>query len=317
MTELVTVGWLTLDDIVLSNRTYEQNVVGGGALYSAIGARLWNDSVGIHSATGRAHANYIRAAIEEWGIDTTGISSIEGNGLQLWILHESETGKQQIPKLTSSGALEMDNGREPLPDVYKLSALGFHIAPQGSPSTRANIKKISCLPSKPIITLDVLSDSYVDPRLYQNLDFLAGVTAFLPSDTEINRLWAPENLEEWLLNQARQFGCHVAAKLGDQGSIVGEAGGGALYRVPIFPVPVVDTTGAGDAYCGGFLAGLVEGRTIPECSAMGTVSASYVVEAFGALATERPEPRERDSRLDYVIARIERGSAQATSQRKE
>ena len=107
--------------------------------------------------------------------------------------------------------------------------------------------------------------------------------------------------------QARKFDCHVAAKLGDQGSVVCEAGGTAVYRVPIFHVPVVDTTGAGDAYCGGFLAGLVGGRTVQECAAMGTVSASYVVEARGGLATGRPKPDERNSRLASVISRIERG----------
>ena len=291
MSDLVTVGWLTLDDIVLPNRTYEQNVIGGGALYSAIGARIWNDSVGIHSVTGRPHADYIRAAIDEWGIDTTGISAIDGNGLQLWILHESETGKQQIPKLSSSSALEMDRGRGPLPAAYETAGRGFHIAPQGSPSTLANIAKLAGLASRPILTLDVLSDAYVDPRLYQDLGFLRGVTAFLPSDAEVTRLWEPADIPAWLVEQARAFDCHVAVKLGGQGSVLCEAGGRVLHRVPIFPVSVKDTTGAGDAYCGGFLAGLVAKRPARECAAMGTVSSSYVVEARGALATARPEAR--------------------------
>ena len=306
MTDLVTVGWLTLDDIVLPDRTYEQNVVGGGALYSAIGARIWNDSVGIHSVTGRPHLDRIRAEIDKWGIDTTGIGAIEGNGLQLWILHESETGKQQIPKLSSSSALEMDRGRGPLPESYASGARGFHIAPQGSPSTLASIKALTSLPSRPVITLDVLSDAYVDPRLYQDLGFLSGVTAFLPSDAEIGRLWGPADMEGWIAGQARAFGCHVAAKLGDRGSLVCEAGGVAFYRVPVVPVRALDTTGAGDAYCGGFLAGLVDGRPVAECAAMGTVSASYVVEARGALATLMPEARERDARLAEVMSRIER-----------
>ena len=306
MSEIVTVGWLTLDDIVLPDRTYEPNVIGGGALYSAIGARIWQDSVGIHSVTGRDHLDKIRRDIGEWQIDTSGISAIDGNGLQLWILHESATAKQQIPKLSSSSALEMDQGRKSLPDKYKSVGRGFHIAPQGSSSTLANINSLSSLTSRPIITVDVLSDSYVDPQLYIDLEFLAGVMAFLPSDVEINRLWAPGDIESWLATQARKFDCHVAAKLGDQGSLVCEAGGAAVYRVPIFHVPVVDTTGAGDAYCGGFLAGLIDGRTVHECAAMGTVSASYVVEARGALSTRRPTANERDSRLAVALSQIER-----------
>ena len=45
---------------------------------------------------------------------------------------------------------------------------------------------------------------------------------------------------------------------------------------------VVDTTGAGDAYAGGFLAGLTSGRTLPECGEMGSAAAAAVISHFGA-----------------------------------
>lgn len=304
MSDLVTVGWLTLDDIVLPDRTYEQNVLGGGALYAATGAQIWNDRVAIHSVTGRPYLDDVRTSLERHGFDAAGVTGIDGNGLQLWILHESDTDKQQIPKLSSSSAAEMDAGRGPLPDSYRQSARGYHIAPQGSASALANLRALTALPNRPVVTLDLLADAYVDPSGYLDLAFLQGVTAFLPSDAEIERLWAPADLEGWVVDQARGTGCHVAAKLGDQGSIVCEAGGSVLHRVPIFAAAVVDTTGAGDSYSGGFLAGLVAGRPVAECAAMGTVSASYVVEARGALATERPAAGERDARLADVMARI-------------
>jgi hypothetical protein len=44
----------------------------GGALYSAVGAQIWNRSVGIHSVTGRPYIDYVRSGIEEHGLDTTG-----------------------------------------------------------------------------------------------------------------------------------------------------------------------------------------------------------------------------------------------------
>lgn len=303
MSDLVTVGWLTLDDIVLPDGTYDKDVPGGGALYAAIGAQIWSDSVGIHSVTGRSYLHELQAALEEHGFDATGVTAIDGNGLQLWILHESETDKQQIPKLSSSAAAEMDAGRGALPESYRQSARGFHIAPQGSASTLANIRKLTAFPSRPVVTLDLLADAYVDPSGYRDLTFLHGVTAFLPSDAEIERLWAPADLEAWVVEQARRATCHVAAKLGDGGSIVCEAGASVLHRVPIYATEVVDTTGAGDAYSGGFLAGLVAGRPVAECAAMGTVSASYVVEALGALTTRRPTASERDGRLKDVLAR--------------
>ena len=104
----------------------------------------------------------------------------------------------------------------------------------------------------------------------------------------------PENFRNWF---------RKAIRLGDRGSLV--CGGDALYRVPIFPVHAIDTTGAGDGFCGGFVAGLVDGRSPVECAAMGTVSASFIVEARGALATRKPSERERDARLTDVISRIQ------------
>ncbi len=44
---------------------------------------------------------------------------------------------------------------------------------------------------------------------------------------------------------------------------------------------VVDVTGAGDAFCGGFLAGMFLTRDIISACAFGTVSASFIVESLG------------------------------------
>ena len=62
MIDIVTIGWLTIDDIVLPDATCQKQVIGGGALYSAIGARIWHDRVGIHSVTGE---KYIKTVTDE------------------------------------------------------------------------------------------------------------------------------------------------------------------------------------------------------------------------------------------------------------
>ena len=160
------------------------------------------------------------------------------------------------------------------------------------------------LPGRPVVTLDLLSDAFIDRKLYADLRFLDCVTAFLPSEAEITRIWNPPDLRDWLRQQAAVHGCHMGVKLGEQGSMVCDARTGILTHVPAFPAEVVDTTGAGDSYCGGFLAGLVAGRPLTECAAMGTVSASYVIEACGALETKHPDPADRDARFREVLAGV-------------
>ena len=129
MIDIATVGWLTMDDIVLLDHSCRPGVLGGGALYSAIGAQIWSDSVGVHSVTGREVYEDVRTRIAARGLDGEGVGAIDGAGLQLWLLHESETFKRQVPKLNSATAEEMDRGRGPLPEAYR-GARGFHVAPQ-------------------------------------------------------------------------------------------------------------------------------------------------------------------------------------------
>ena len=48
---------------------------------------------------------------------------------------------------------------------------------------------------------------------------------------------------------------------------------------------LVDTTGAGDLFAAGFLAGQAQGREIDDCLRMGAIAAAEVIQHYGA----RPE----------------------------
>ena len=62
--------------------------------------------------------------------------------------------------------------------------------------------------------------------------------------------------------------------------------GGVRSEVPAEPIArVVDTTGAGDLFAAGFLAGHVKDRPIHECLIMGAVAAAEIISHYGA----RPE----------------------------
>jgi ribokinase len=56
--------------------------------------------------------------------------------------------------------------------------------------------------------------------------------------------------------EAQGFGGHLVVKQGERGVTV--AVDGELVAAPTAPARVLDVTGEGDAFCGGFIAGLVE-----------------------------------------------------------
>lgn len=74
----------------------------------------------------------------------------------------------------------------------------------------------------------------------------------------------------------------VAVKLGSMGCYV--TNGIENYHIEAFKVPVVDTTGAGDAFCAGFLYGLLKNKSLYECGRIGNFVASRCIMEMGARA---------------------------------
>ncbi len=72
----------------------------------------------------------------------------------------------------------------------------------------------------------------------------------------------------------------VIVTLGENGSQV-MTSDGEINIPAVKPRKVQDPTGAGDAYRGGLISGLIQGKDIEECARMGSVCASFAVECYG------------------------------------
>jgi ribokinase len=72
----------------------------------------------------------------------------------------------------------------------------------------------------------------------------------------------------------------VAVKLGKQGCYVTD--GKETYLIEAYRVEAVDTTGAGDAFCAGFLYGLIKRKELYECGKLGNFVASRCISKMGA-----------------------------------
>jgi sugar/nucleoside kinase (ribokinase family) len=53
-------------------------------------------------------------------------------------------------------------------------------------------------------------------------------------------------------------------------------------RIPAFNVNVSDTTGCGDSYCGGFIAGLAMGYDLEQACQLATATAGLVATGLGS-----------------------------------
>jgi len=114
------------------------------------------------------------------------------------------------------------------------------------------------------------------------LPALPHVDYFIPSHAEaraISGLEDPPSIAGYLQAHSAR---HVVIKLGAAGAYCRDAGGHE-QDVPAVRVPqVVDTTGAGDCWSAGFLAGLREGRPIGQAARLGNAVAAQGIQAAGA-----------------------------------
>lgn len=69
-------------------------------------------------------------------------------------------------------------------------------------------------------------------------------------------------------------------KWGEKGSFVKTTD--VEMRVPAFQIDVSDTTGCGDSYCGGFIAGLSMGYDLEQACKLGTATSGLVATALGS-----------------------------------
>lgn len=136
-------------------------------------------------------------------------------------------------------------------------------------------------------------------RLLRRVDIL------LINDGEIRQLTGERNLVRAVAVVRRLGPQAVVVKRGEHGVLVFE--GESAFALPAFPLEsVIDPTGAGDAFAGGFLGhlasrGLDRERDLRTAAVVGSVMASYQVEDFSLDRLKRlthPEIRERFARFE-------------------
>jgi len=114
-----------------------------------------------------------------------------------------------------------------------------------------------------------------DPGL---LKACAGVDVFLPNQEEAQAITGAADAETAIRALMHAFPC-VALKDGANGAWA--TSGGCIVHSPAEPVPVVDTTGAGDAFNAGFVDAWLRSSPLETCLAIGIRAGSVAVGTAG------------------------------------
>ena len=91
----------------------------------------------------------------------------------------------------------------------------------------------------------------------------------------------------------------AAIRMGELGSLVARQGDAAAHYIPAVEVAdVVDQTGAGNTYCGGFLVGYCRERDIVGAGCYGAAAASFTLEEVGCARIPADLDAKWQRRLD-------------------
>ncbi len=296
---------------------------GGNLLYAAGGLAVWENDVGLLGRVGEDYPQQWLSRFEQYGLDTRGIRILpQPLDLRFFLAYtedyrpsytnpvghfarrsltfpKSLLGYQAPTERTDNRAPSPDSPRvADIPDDY-LHAKAVHLCPLDF-ITHHHLLLAFHQKTSPAVTLDP-SPGYMQPNFLSDLRLLLdGLAAFLPSEEELRSLFWGQTNDLWEMMEALgEYGCPViVVKRGGRGQWLYDATGKRRWEIPAYPARMADPTGAGDAFCGGFLAGLHRTGDPLQAALYGNVTASlkcegsgpfYPLDVLGGLAQARLE----------------------------
>lgn len=298
--ELAVLGNLIVDDVVSEDGTTRLGQPGGAALYAALGARLWGIDVGLASVVGADYPDSVLNLLQESGVDLAGLRRVAGPGLRTWLLHEGRR-RQVVHHLDAPPHDAMSPRPSELPSQWRPAAV--HLAPM--PLATQKLWLTALDGTGALVSLDPyeLVDEQTLPgcrATFRRADvlLLSEDELLLQGALDEPRACLPRLVDPTDADRPR----FVILKRGARGGLALDSAAGTFLEWPARSAAVVDTTGAGDAFAGGLLAGLLRSQPLAAALRQATVSASFALEAHGASGLLRAGPEDARKRYSEWFA---------------
>lgn len=302
------------------------DVPGGNLLYAATGARLWGDRVSLLSRIGEDYPQDWLKLFTKLGFDIRGIRVLtEGMDLRAFRaytdLHTSQTSNPvsyfvrlgmpfpksllgyQPPSSDADSKTKTKPDSPRIIDIPKqyLDAKAVHICPTDYVS---HTQLFPAFRQAQVLTISLdPSPGYMLPAFFEDVKSLVrGLTVFAPSEEEIRALFWGKTRDLWAMIEAvGSWGVEfVVVKRGGMGQMLYDSSRRKRYEIPAYPSRIVDPTGAGDSFCGGFIVGYTETFDPVRAAMYGNVSSSLTVEGSGAFFALDAMPGLAQARLETL-----------------
>ena len=273
--EFLAIGSIIIDDIVYPDGRTSMGVLGGGGSHAAYGIAFAGEKPALVGMVGEDLPADIRARLEA-DFDTTGLVWTHHPQMRGWQIFEWNGLRNEIfrveviePFMFGPAA---DSPHLPFERVRGFTLLR---APEHVASWRARFPSAVLL-WEPVRVFMLSADREA---------FLEGIAQsdiVSPNLHEAQTMYEIEDELEIIRRMLADGVKAAAIRMGELGSLVARSGDAAAHYIPAVEVgEVVDQTGAGNTYCGGFLVGYCRERDVAAAGCYGAAAASFTLEAVG------------------------------------
>lgn len=269
---ILAVGSIALDEIKTPHGDRE-TILGGSATYFAVAASLFAP-IRLVGIVGSDYPEEGWQLFQKKGVDATDIQQAEGKTFR-WGAQYSDDFSLRETLYTHVGVFE--DFKPSLSHHNRDSEIIY----LGNIQPRLQLDICAEATGARLIISDTMNLWIANDR--EDLEIVLGKTnIFMLNDEEALQLTQKEHLEgaaSWLLEAGPET---VIIKQGNRGAMI--ATNNSRWQVPIYPhAEVIDPTGAGDSFAGGFIGHLASDANpdLVQAVIQGSATASYTVEGFG------------------------------------
>lgn len=273
---ILIVGTITLDTVETPTKKVE-DVLGGSGAYAAVAASFFGNPVRLVGVVGEDFPHTYTDFLQTRGIDLEGLTRVQDGKSFRWGGKYTDDFNVRDTLFTELNVVA--DFHPILPDTYKDTSYLF--LANDPPQLQLSI--IEQVPNPKLVVCDTM-DFWINEEREALDKTIERVDILILNDSEAKLLTGKSNLLKAARGILRYGPNRVIIKKGEHGAIsITES---SFFSAPAYPLEnVVDPTGAGDNFAGGFMGYLAAVDNISEGSirkAMmyGTVIASFNIEDF-------------------------------------
>ena len=294
---LLVVGSVAYDS-VQTHAGSRRMALGGSAVYFSIAASYMSD-VSLVGVVGEDFEQRHVDVLTEHGVDVSGLERAEGKTFHWSGVYSTEDVNTRE---TLDTQLNVFSGFSPtLADVHRRSDYVFlaNIDPELQTSVLDQMQE-----RPKVVALDSMN-FWIDGRR-SNLDAVVKRVDMLFLDEGEVRSYAGESNLIRAAKRINEMGPRVViVKRGEHGALVFD--GSDVFAAPAMPLEsVVDPTGAGDSFAGGFLGAIastgdVSNRGLRRAAVVGSMMGSFVVQDFSVGGLTHLKRRDMRGRFQQFV----------------